>query len=690
MPAAVVVLAAVFALVGAAVGAAVRAEEPQAGRQEKLLPRPRAFTALINPDCSHCMDEARRRAADLQDAERVLAWIRGNYQGGAIPARFFLVPYRVISDTYGVFVFDPDAGYMRGYEPSLDFTFYGWRNGIMVIRHKDGTLFSALSGRAFDGPRKGETLVAIPTMETTWGYFSRAYPGAVAYRMYDKYQPVDLPAAASADSASTRLEPDHRLPTETDVFGLALADHAKAWTLAALQAAGGVVADRLAGQDVLVLWYGPTHTACAFAPETEGEQPERVALSYDPDRPEAPFVDETGSHWSIEGRALDGPRKGQSLRWLPGVQCRWFAWAAEFPHTEVVSTAAAQAAHAGRKAGLGIIAGAEAVTRQSVAQWAALGADRLAVILDAKQPHSGYASAAAAAAQAGLDLYYWVEVARCPELADAHPRWMASLGLHHDWQDRFPDTPLPAEGEVAKAWPWVPIGYAEAYAAQLDRVADLLGQVPGEYRGVLLSGLQGGPASCGCGNLQCRWALDYGVPATAARLPGDDAAAKFLNELSRRFPGRQFVPVWVTECEEADLPAAQRLTGRSTGLCGSVPCARGTCPRAFTAQWEALVQGHEGPIGLLALHRQFERHGSLYEPPTAWVTGPVAYLDDVLAEQRAQPVPHQRLWLIAEPEESGELTAARGAACVTGVSVVWIALTQLEQSYEPRIIRVCE
>lgn len=669
-------------------GLTVRGDDPPAACQDKLLPRPQAFTALVNPDCSHCIDEARRRAADLQPEERVLAWIRGKYQGGAIPVRFFLVPYRVISDTYGVFVFDPEAGYMRGYEPSLAFTFYGWRNGIMVIRHKDGTLFSALSGRAFDGPRKGECLTPIPTMETTWGYFSQAYPGAVTYHMYDKYQPFELPAAASADSVSTRLEPDQRLPPETDVFGLAIGERAKAWSLAALQAAGGIVADKVGDQEVIVLWYGATHTACAFAPEVEGDAPQRITLSWDPERPEAPFVDESGSHWSIEGRALDGPRKNQSLRWLPGLQCRWFAWAAEYPQTDVVSLAdAAQAAvPAPRKPALGVIAQPEQVTAETAAQWATSGADRLAVILDSTKNRSQYTQAAAAAMTAGLELYYWVEVARCPQLADAHPRWMASLGVHRDWHASFPDTPLPAEGEVAKAWPWVPIGYAQAYAAQLERVARLLDGAAGDYRGALLSGLQGGPASCGCGNLQCRWALDYGVPATADRLSGDDTAAKFLADLAARLPNRLLVPIWVTECEEADLPAKQSATGRSTGLCGSVPCARGACPKAFAAQWQALASSHAGPIGLLALQHQFERHGSLYKSQGSWASGPIAYLDDVLVAQGGEPIPHDRLWLIVEPEPGEAFSLLRSTASKTGIAVMWIALAQLDQSYEPRIV----
>src|SRR5262249_50853069 len=116
--------------------------------EPKLIEEPDAYKTLVNPNCSHCKDEAKRRKGELKDDDRVLCWIRGKYDGGAIPYRFFLSPYRVISDTYGVFVYDPDAGYARGFAPSLDFRFHGWYNGVMVMRHQDGTLYSCLTGRA--------------------------------------------------------------------------------------------------------------------------------------------------------------------------------------------------------------------------------------------------------------------------------------------------------------------------------------------------------------------------------------------------------------------------------------------------------------------------------------------------------------------------------------------------------------
>src|SRR5882757_3515689 len=130
-----------------------------------VVTKPDAFQTLVNPTCSHCRDEAKRRAVELKSADRVLSWTRGYSDGGAIPFRFFLNPYRVISDSYGVFVYDPDAGYARGFAPSYDFRFHGWRNGVMVMRHQDGTLYSALTGLAFDGPKRGTRLKSIPALE---------------------------------------------------------------------------------------------------------------------------------------------------------------------------------------------------------------------------------------------------------------------------------------------------------------------------------------------------------------------------------------------------------------------------------------------------------------------------------------------------------------------------------------------
>lgn len=320
----------------------LKAGETASDDEPLLIARPDAFKTLVNPPCSYCETEAKRRAGELQPHDPVLAWTRRVHEGGAIPYRFFLQPYRVISDTYGVFVYDPDAGFARGFMPSLDFTFHGWRNGIMVMKHKDGTLYSSLSGRAFAGPRKGEQLRPIPTITANWGYWSAAYPKSVSYHMFEKYQPIELTKHENADSVRSRGPADKRLPEHAQVIGVNYGGKTKAYPLVALEETGGLLYDSVGGKTIVILWYGPTNTAAAYAPQVEGtsesgsKSTQQVTLTVDKTVEGPPFVDrETKSRWGIEGRAHSGPLKGSTLRWVDSVQCRWFAWAVEFPDTEI-------------------------------------------------------------------------------------------------------------------------------------------------------------------------------------------------------------------------------------------------------------------------------------------------------------------------------------------------------------------
>jgi len=666
-----------------------------------LFAKPDAFQTLVNPNCSHCIDEAKARASDLRGNDPVLAWTRSKYEGGAIPIRFFLNPYRVISDTYGVFVFDPDAGFARGYEPSLDFSFYGWRNGIVVMRHKDGTLFSTLSGRAFDGPRKGEQLKPIATIPTSWGYWNKAYPGSVAYRMFEKYQPTELPQKDNVDSTKTRAPLDRRLADTAEVLGVSISGVYKAYPLSGLPKEGGVLHDVLAGQDIVILWYPATKTAACYSTQLEGTEALRVdKLGFDATEPDAPFIDrQSGSRFGVEGRAVSGPLKGKALTWIDSVQCRWFAWSAENPKTAIYSAAVskpvessgeARSEESTKKTTEMVFVTPDAVTPAQLAKWRCEGFAAVVVLLDEEHSADRYRDAAASVSAAKMDFYYWVEIARNKRMADAHPRWMASLGMHDDWLARFSAGKMPKKGEVAKAYPWVPIGYVDAFQAHVLRVKQLLEKVPNSYRGILLNDLQGGPASCGCGNLQCRWAIDYGVPATAGTEQVDDAAARFVSAIRKLAPGKQIIPIWMTECEELDLPADKATAGKSTGLCGSVPCAAGACPRAFAKQLRALLEVHSGPLGLLTTQHSCGRDAKFYGGPAGWIAASVGYLDNTPLSSQSRGVPHDQLWLVVQgvSEHKETETTARNEARKLRPGAVIVARAPVEQSYEPRVIAV--
>jgi hypothetical protein len=319
--------------------AAARGEEPP---KPALIPKPGAFESLVHPKCSHCAFEADRRKQELRTDDRVLCWIQVSTDGytndGAIPLRFFLSKYRILDDGWGMFVYDPDAGYARGYVPTGGrFTFHGWRNGIMVVKHQDGTLYSGLTGKAFAGPKNGTRLQAEPTLVSDWGFWQKRYPLSVAFTMYDKYKAVELPTEATDDSRKSRGPVDKRLPADAMVLGVWDGHGARAYPLDVLEKAG-VIHDTANGQPRVVLWYGPTRTATAFRQPwgTSGLADDAGWIfSVDSKAEAAPFVDKrTGLHWDITGRAVEG---GPRLIWMDSVQVKWFAWSAEYPQTSIYS-----------------------------------------------------------------------------------------------------------------------------------------------------------------------------------------------------------------------------------------------------------------------------------------------------------------------------------------------------------------
>ena len=169
----------------------------------KLIEKPGLFEPLTEPPCSYCSTQDRKGLVDRRDP--VIAWIRASHNGGAIPIRHFLSAPRVINDTYGLFFYDPNGGYVAAYRKDYGFKFHGWRGGVMVAQGPDGSLYSALTGLAFQGPKKGQRLERVPSLTTEWGYWLMLHPESTAYDLFDgkRYASAPLPAGMSAEARAS-------------------------------------------------------------------------------------------------------------------------------------------------------------------------------------------------------------------------------------------------------------------------------------------------------------------------------------------------------------------------------------------------------------------------------------------------------------------------------------------------------
>ncbi len=319
------------ALMLAMLTAAAPAEEP------KLLTKAGLFKSLTEPPCSYCSTQNRK--GFIQPNDRVLAWIRGAHNGGAISIRHFLAAPRVVNDTYGLFFYDPDGGYVSAFKKDNGYEFFGWRNGVMVVKGRDGTLWSALTGLGLEGSQKGKRLERQPSLLTEWGHWLMLHPESTAYDLFDgkKYPLAELPTGMSAEAEASLGQVDPRLSPRATVLGVELGEHGKAYPL---DNAGerACFMDKIGDETIAVFWYQPTRSAVAFSGKLEDRTLTFYADKHSPET--APFKDkETGSRWTLAGRAVDGPLKGQELVWVKSIQCHWYAWAAEYPATSLYAPA---------------------------------------------------------------------------------------------------------------------------------------------------------------------------------------------------------------------------------------------------------------------------------------------------------------------------------------------------------------
>lgn len=640
---------------------------------DRIDARPGLFKSLTEPPCSYCANQNLKGLVRPDD--RVLAWLRGVHNGGAFPLRFFIAGSRVINDTYGLFFYDPDGGYVAAYKKDYGYEFYGWRNGVMVVKGRDGTIWSALTGAAISGPQKGKRLERVPSMVTNWTYWLMLHPESTAYDLFDgkKYTPVDLPVGMSPDARKSIGRVDPRLDESRIVLGVENGPRSMAFPLDIRQQRA-CQTDRVGDTEVAVLWYGPTQTAVAFETNLEGRHLTFYADEISPET--APFKDkETGTRWSPAGRGIDGPLRGKELTWVNSIQCRWYAWSAEYPATDIAtniapSGGAPQAAT--RPTIRGEVLAPNDVTPQGLARFTRQRANTVVIRVDDDRDTEAILRAVRRVRAARLRPYYWFDVGRNRTLADAHPEWMASLQGHPEWRRYFPKLPQAKEGEVVKSYPWVPVRYEAAFEAHVQRLAGLLKALP-RPDGLFLDHLQASPSACGCGNLLCRWTPDYGPVKTATDLP-PNAASQFLAAASRLAPGTEVIPVWSTECEEHEM-------AKDAECCG-VHCFSGTCWIAWSEQLRS-VSRQARIIGVPSYFRASGR------TDPAWVEKTIASFAKMPPMRQGEPVLANRLVALLQGwnVQPAEIEAQERAAVKSGAAGWLVVRTPLDESWSPRIVR---
>jgi hypothetical protein len=236
----------------------------------------------------------------------------------------------------------------------LDFGTSGklYRSNLVMYDRQTNSYWPQAIGKAVVGPLIGEELEFVPARILSWGDWSQAYPEGLVLSTdtgaqrdygtnpYAGYDDEERPFLFSGDI-------DPRLPAKEHVLGIA-GDEVIAFPYSelALRAVGGatVVQGSFGGERLAIFWHTGTVSAldaaqipdsndvgaaAAYVPVADGR---RLTFVVQDGR----IVDEqTGSQWSIDGRAVDGPLVGTRLEVAVAIDSFWFDWAAFHPETEV-------------------------------------------------------------------------------------------------------------------------------------------------------------------------------------------------------------------------------------------------------------------------------------------------------------------------------------------------------------------
>jgi hypothetical protein len=227
-------------------------------------------------------------------------------------------------------------------------------SNLVMYDRQTGSYWAQATGQAIVGELTGEQLDLVPTRIVAFVDWRAEHPdGLVLSRDTGFSLPYGEKPYVGVDTAERPFlfagELDERLPATSRVLGIARAGDVVAFPYETVSAGaeGGwaVVMERVGGEPIAVFWKAGTYSAldtalivsgrdvgsiAAYRPEVDGR-----TLTFDVGR--RGIIDrETGSVWSILGRAVSGPLEGERLVPELGIDSFWFDWAAFHPETRIL------------------------------------------------------------------------------------------------------------------------------------------------------------------------------------------------------------------------------------------------------------------------------------------------------------------------------------------------------------------
>ena len=207
-------------------------------------------------------------------------------------------------------------------------------NLILYDRNSD-SLWSQLELKCVNGKQIGDEPTLVNVIETNWGTWKKLYPltkvlslqtgfdrnyGFYPYGSYKTNHDYFLFSVSPSNNA---------LPNKERVYAVIDEDISKVYQFSKFNG-GKALRETINGKEYLVV--GNENLITAFEISSENSN---LSFQYEFNNSETFFKDNEGNKWNIFGKAIEGERKGETLKSTKSVVSFWFAIAAFYPNPEI-------------------------------------------------------------------------------------------------------------------------------------------------------------------------------------------------------------------------------------------------------------------------------------------------------------------------------------------------------------------
>ncbi len=226
------------------------------------------------------------------------------------------------------------------------------RNSDLVMWDlQSQSLWQQITGQAIVGEHAGKSLTPIGSAIVRWADFADNHPEGLAMTQDQGFgafygsNPYEFYSSGARPYSFFQGEIDDRYPALSRVVGVTIDQGDKAYPFSEISEAR-VVNDDIGGRPVVVFWGAEETTDALDAGDISEARAVGTGIAYDPvvdgqrltfaPLSDTEFIDnETGTTWTILGKAVDGALEGAALDLIPHRNEFWFAWQAFFPESPV-------------------------------------------------------------------------------------------------------------------------------------------------------------------------------------------------------------------------------------------------------------------------------------------------------------------------------------------------------------------